>query len=297
MHGEAAGHPSPAELAAYRAAVAEVVRRADGRTGTATAGLLPGAAGHPELRAVLDRVPGGAAAALDRLADLLRRFRPGARSNAATPAALLRIALLQQVEVAWWGAVPPFADDDAVRRSPHLVPLAPLRRRGLLAFRYRVGTSALPRRARDYAVRRWAPGHEPRSSGLSYPLARPAVVAVLDEVAREFAAAAAPWRGTLWVNCIVRSTAVQQRLAGLGYSALLPSAHCSGHAADIEMAWLRRHGVAPALEDVLTAYRDDGVLNVIDEGQAWHVCLSPAHLPRYEAAFRAAFPIRTAVGG
>ncbi len=304
VHGGASGHPSPAELAAYRAAVDDVVREVVRRGAGGTAVPLPDtAAGHPGLRAVLDRVPGGAAAALQRVERSLAGFRPSPRSNAATPAGLLRIALLQQVDVAWWGAVPPFADDDAVRRSPQLTPLPPLRRSGRLAFRYRVGTAALPRRARDYAVRRVAPGHEPRSSGLSYPLARPALVALLDEVARQFAAAARPWRGTMWVNCIVRSTAVQQRLAGLGYTALLPSAHCTGHAADVEMAWLRRHGVAPALEDVLTGYRDDGVLNVIDEGQAWHVCLAPQHLPRYEAAFRAAFPAalpassRTAVSG
>ncbi len=305
MHGAASGHPSPAELAAYRSAVADVVQdvvqdAVQGAGGVAVP-LLDRVAGCPEVRAVLDRVPGGAGAALERIGRHLAGFRPSPRSNAATPAALLRIALLQQVDVAWWGAVPPFPDDEAVRRSPQLVPLPPLRRSGRLAFRYRVGTSALPRRARDYAVRRVAPGHEPRSSGLSYPLARPAVVALLDEVAREFAAAARPRRGTMWVNCIVRSTAVQQRLADLGYSALLPSAHCTGHAADVEMAWLRRHGVAPALEDVLTGYRDDGVLNVIDEGQAWHVCLAPQHVPRYEAAFRAAFPAtlpsRTAVSG
>ncbi len=286
-----AGRPAPAELAAYRRAVDEAVRHLQEGTpdGTGGAGrgagaVLARAAGWPEVRAVLDRVPGGAAPALDRIERHLADFRPNPRSNATSPATLLRIALLQQIDVVWWGAVPPFADDDAVRRSPQLTALPPLRRQRQLAFRYRIGTSALPRRARDYAVRRWAPGREPRSSGLSYPLARPAMVALLNEVAREFGRAARPWRGTMWVNCIVRSTAVQQRLQDLGYSALLPSAHCTGHAADIEMAWLRRHGVAPALEDVLTGYRDAGVLNVIDEGQAWHVCLAPAHLGRYAAA-------------
>ncbi len=279
--------PAAADLAAYRRAVGDVVPHL--RDGTsdprrAAEPVLELAAGTPELRAVLDRVPGGAAAALDRIDSQLSGFRPNPRSNAATPATLLRIALLQQIDVVWWGSVPPFDDDEAVRRSPRLTPLPPLRRQRRLAFRYRLGTSAWPGRARNYAVRRWAPDHEPRSSGLSYPLARPAMVALLNEIAGEFAAAARPWRGTMWVNCIVRSTAVQQRLQQLGYSALLPSAHCTGHAADIEMAWLRRHGVAPALEDVLTGYRDAGVLNVIDEGQAWHVCLAPAHLGRYAAA-------------
>jgi hypothetical protein len=292
------GPPSRGELAGYRHAVDELVAYRGDRTadpGRTVDALLERAAGTPEVRAVLDRVPGGGTGVLDRIAHQLRDFAPSPRSNATTPATLLRIALLQQVDVVWWGSVPPFPDDEAVRRSPELVPLPPLRRQRRLAFRYRVGTNTWPGRARNYAVRRWAPDHEPRSAGLSYPFARPAVVALLNEVAAEFAAAARPWRGTMWVNCIVRSTAVQQRLQDLGYSALLPSAHCTGHAADIEMAWLRRHGVAPALEDVLTGYRDDGVLNVIDEGQAWHVCLHPAHVGRYEAA--APVAARTAVTG
>jgi hypothetical protein len=283
----AAVDPPAPDLAAYRRAVDEVVRLLrDGTDDPARAAepVLAAAIGTPEVRAVLDRVPGGAGIALDRIAHQLSGFRPNPRSNATSPATLLRIALLQQIDVAWWGSVPPFPDDDAVRRSPELVALPPLRRQRRLAFRYRIGSNAWPGRARNYAVRRWAPDLEPRSSGLSYPFARPAMVALLNEVAGAFEAATRPWRGTMWVNCIVRSTAVQQRLQQLGYSALLPSAHCTGHAADIEMAWLRRHGVAPALEDVLTGYRDDGVLNVIDEGQAWHVCLAPAHAGRYAAA-------------
>ncbi|WP_147263042.1 hypothetical protein [Geodermatophilus sp. TF02-6] len=276
--GTATIGPQPADLAAYRRAVDDVLR--DVRDGTVEA-ALPRAAGCPEVRAVLDRVPGGGQGALDRIAAQLSDFRPSARSNARTPATLLRIALLQQVDVVWWGSLTPFADDADVLGSPQLTSLPALDRRGLLAFRYRVGTAAWAGRARNYAVRRWAPGREPVSSGLSFPVARPAMVGLLNEIATRFAAAAPSWAGRLWVNCIVRSTAGQLRLRELGYSALLPSAHCTGYAADLEMAWLRRHGVAPALEGVLTAYRDAGVLNVIDEGQAWHVCLDPASAGRY----------------
>jgi len=197
---------------------------------------------------------------------------------------MAKIVLLQQIDVVWYGAVPPFADEDAVRGSSELTSLAALRRRGELRFHYRVGTNAWPRRARDHAVRRWLPGLEPRSSGLSHPLARPVMVNVLNEIAGRFAEAVPAWRRGLWVNCIVRSTVDQLRLRQLGYSALLPSAHCTGHAADIELTWLDRHGVATALRDVLAAYRDEGTLNVIDEGQAWHVCLHPALIGHYETA-------------
>jgi hypothetical protein len=275
------GPPGPEDLLRYRRAVEETVRRlADRPAGPA----VDGVADQPGVRSVLERVPGGVDRAVTRIEQQMAGFRANTRSNAATPQAMLRILLLQQVEVLWWGSVPPFLDDDAVLSSPELVSLATLRRRGLLAFHYRVGTNALPRRARDYAMRRWAPGREPRSSGLSHPLARPAMVAVLNEVAGRFAQAAPHWPGGLWVNCIVRSTSGQLRLQQLGYSALLPSAHCTGWAADLEMDWLRRHGVAGALQDVLTDYRDDGVLNVIDEGQAWHVSLNPAAVDGYAAA-------------
>ena len=38
---------------------------------------------------------------------------------------------------------------------------------------------------------------------------------------------------------------------------------------------------AGALREVLLDYLDRGVLNVIDEGRAWHICLSPDHAARY----------------
>lgn len=283
--GPSGDGPSLEELARYRRAVDEIVQ---GLPDSATDTVVTASAGRPEVRAVLDHLPGGAEVALGRLAREVRDFRPSARSNAATAARMVKIVLLQQVDVVWWSTVPPFADEAAVLRSPELVPLAALRRRGQLAFRYRVGTDAWPRRVRDHVVRRYVPGREPRSSGLSHPLARPAMVALLNEVAGRFAEAVPAWRRGLWVNCIVRSTVDQLRLQQLGYSALLPSAHCTGWAADIEVSWLHRHGVGTSLQEILTGYRDDGVLNVIDEGQAWHVCLNPAAVGSYGAAVRPA---------
>ena len=73
----------------------------------------------------------------------------------------------------------------------------------------------------------------------------------------------------------------QHHLASLGYSALLPSSHCLGYAADVEMSWFSAFGAAETLQEILYGYRDRNVLNVIDEGQAWHLCLSPAHVASY----------------
>lgn len=280
------GPLTPGHLTRFRAAVDELVQRMQrttGDQGLATSSYLD-AVDRPELRAVLDRLPDGAQGSLVRLEREIRAFRPSPRANASTPATLAKILLLQQIDVVWWSSVAHFADDRAVADSSQLVSLERLRRHGLVGFRFTAGADGLPRRLRNYAVRRCAPGREPRSSGLSFPLARPAVVGVLNEVARRFAEAAPGWQRGLWVNCIVRSVTGQQRLQDLGYSAFLPSAHCTGYAADIEMAWLRRHGVAQPLQEILNDYRDADVLNVIDEGQAWHVCLNPAQVRRYEDA-------------
>jgi hypothetical protein len=111
------------------------------------------------------------------------------------------------------------------------------------------------------------------------------MVALLEDVAVRFAEAAPGWDHGLWVNCILRSEAAQQHLRELGYSAFPRSSHCVGYAADLEMDWVARRGGAEALRSVLLGLRDAGVVNVIDEGQAWHVCLNPAWVAHYDEQF------------
>jgi hypothetical protein len=100
-------------------------------------------------------------------------------------------------------------------------------------------------------------------------------VALLNQCATEFAKNAPTGTSRLWVNSLTRSVVQQTQLRSLGYAAVLPSAHCTGYAADVEMAWFRRHGAHVALQQVLLGRLEDGDINVIDEGQAWHVCVSP----------------------
>ena len=94
---------------------------------------------------------------------------------------------------------------------------------------------------------------------------------------------------------MVRSVVHQRGYAPSGFTALLPSAHCQGWAADVELAWFERFGAREALREVLLEYADSGVLNVIDEGRAWHVCLAPhavAALQHVRPARRHACPVR-----
>ncbi|MDQ6715135.1 MAG: DUF5715 family protein, partial [Actinomycetota bacterium] len=235
----------------------------------------------PVARQVLDRLPYGRddlmAAARQELDDPKLRLP----SNAQSRAGLVRILLLHQIDLLWWSHVPPYADQQAVERADELLSLPTLQKAGALEFRFAVQPEGWLGRGRDYARRRVAPRRRPRVSGMKFLVARAEIVALLNEIATTFSAEAPERTPRLWVNSIVRSIEHQKHLSSLGYSALLPSSHCLGYGADIEMAWFRSFGAADVLGDILFDYRDRDVLNVIDEGQAWHLCLSPDHVSDY----------------
>ena len=86
---------------------------------------------------------------------------------------------------------------------------------------------------------------------------------------------------------MTRSVRHQHRLRALGYAAILPSSHCTGYGIDVEMTWYRRYGAHGVLQRILLEHRDAGRMNVIDEGQAWHVCVSPSVVEVLQKAFAA----------
>lgn len=234
--------------------------------------IEPGA--HP----VLDGVPGRAEGVVLQACDEVERFSPSATSNAKVPETLVRILLLQQIDLAWWSTTSDFPTPEAIEESEDLVDLVKARREGAIRFGFSVASDNIVRRARNFAVRRTFPSREPRTAGLSCTTIRPEMISVLNSLADSFAAAAPRGTPPLWVNSVVRSLVQQQRLRDLGYSALLPSAHCRGWAADIEMDWLVRFGAQEVMQEILIDHRDRGLLNVIDEGSAWHICPSPSHV-------------------
>ena len=211
------------------------------------------------------------------------RFVPSASSNASSAAGLVRILLLQNVDLLWWDDVDDFETLADIDRCPDLLDLVAERRKGRVAFSFGIASDGLARRGRDFLVQRLMPNREPRGPGLSFTQIRPPMLGVLNEVAGEVAGAAPMGTPPIRVTSVIRTVAHQVHLKELGFSALLPSAHCLGWAADIEVAWFERFGADDALREVLMGYLDRGVLNVIDEGRAWHVCLNPAEVERYDA--------------
>jgi hypothetical protein len=289
--------PVPAlvpDLHAYRAAVTDLVtsfeRSGAGASPRLAARVLARRFADPAIAAVLTRTPKGSAGALERLLAEIRNYRPSARSSASSLARMIRISLLAQIDALWWGAEPGYPTDEDVLGSDDLLDLDALRDGGLLRFRYRHQATSLAGRLARSVERRALPGHRPLTAGLWLARARPQAVALLNQIAVQFAELAPPGTPPLWVTSLARSVQHQRRLRALGYAALLPSAHCVGYAADVEMTWYRRFGAQAALQEILLDRQASGEINVIDEGQAWHVCLRPGvrYGPRLVPAARPA---------
>ena len=268
------------DLAAYREAVADVLAELAGPGGespkvAAAERVLTRRLFEPEFAMILSATPAGEDAAMRRILREVRSYQPTERSSARNLAAMIRIVLLAQIDVLWWGHLPPYETDTDVRVSDELLDLDGLRRDGMLLFRYRRQASTLLTRAVRSAERRAAPDRAPRTAGLRLAYARPELIVLLNQIAAEFAELVPPGTPRLWVTSLARSVTHQRHLRDLGYAALFPSAHCAGYAADIEMTWFRQFGAEEALQSVLLARQHAGDLNVIDEGQAWHVSVRP----------------------
>ncbi|MBQ1074306.1 hypothetical protein KBX06_14205 [Micromonospora sp. C31] len=283
--------PAAPDLDAYRAAVADLLVEVGALAGasctTARQVLIDDRLREPAIAAVLDATPQGLVGARETLLLEMARYQPNARSSAADLAALVRIYLLSRVDVMWWRDAPTFLTDAQVDASQDLVDLEWLRRRDLLRFRYTEQPRTLLGRGLRAARRRLRPAATPRTAGLRFRRARREVVALLNDVARQFAASTPPGTPPLWVTSLVRSSEHQHRLRRLGYAAMVPSGHCLGWAVDVEMEWFDRFGVRDTLAELLLARQRAGEVNVVDEGQAWHLCLAPVARRRLRRAYEA----------
>ena len=87
------------------------------------------------------------------------------------------------------------------------------------------------------------------------------------------------------INSVLRTVEYQNSLAKIGYVAPRHSAHLAGYAVDIEQQWFKEHDkrAHKVIESLLDDLYDRRVINLIQEGTHWHVCLNPDHIAHYEA--------------
>ncbi|MCB0915568.1 MAG: hypothetical protein KDC23_07680 [Actinobacteria bacterium] len=271
-------------LESYRELVAELRAELEG-LGAGHAGLVGEKVAHA-LRAPVatELISAGGNDVLEltaRTARMAETFTPSAASTATSLAHHITILLLQQIDLAWWSDAEDIEDSAALEDSDAFVDMHDWRREGRIKFSFSLASDRLVPRARNYAIRHWFPDWAPGTPGPSTAMARPEMVRLLNSLAIEFSHRAGPEVPPLWVNCITRSVADQCRLQELGFAAHLPSAHCRGWAADLEVAWFARFGAERTLVEMLNWYGDQGVLNAIDEGQIWHISPNPAAIDEW----------------
>jgi Family of unknown function (DUF5715) len=266
-------------LALYRAAVDDLVREVSEHQQASEMAAVEKIASRwlqePEIRMLLSHLDGGADTRAAALIGEIRGYQPNGHSSAIDVATFIRILLLSQIDAAWWSGTTPFAYDADVLGSAELVDLEPLQSARLLKFGYRAQPAGLPGRARDWLQHRFLPAFRPRVAGLRLTYSRPVVIAMVNQIAHDFAAAMPTRTPRIWVNSMVRSLEHQHRLRSLGYAAVLPSAHCAGYACDLESSWLRPFDPDNVLPRLLLERQEAGQINVIDEGRTWHLCINP----------------------
>ena len=195
------------DLATYRAAVEDLV--ADIGTPIAASHaelILTERLTEPEFADLLAATPDGIDQTMGRLLAEVEDFQPNHRSSAADLGVLIRICLLAQIDATWWGAATTYHTDLDVLSSGDLVDLGMLK----TGFRYRRQPTTFPQRACRALERRIVPGRTPNTAGLRFTRARPEAVALLDQIAAEFARLAPRGTPPLWVTSLTRS--VQHQL-------------------------------------------------------------------------------------
>jgi hypothetical protein len=270
--------PCEPDLGPYRAGVSELMAEI-GQFGPDDSQpaehMLARRLGEQQFSAVLEATPDGRDETIARLLFEIRTYQPGPRTSVSSLAALLRISMLAQIDMVWWGRDRGYQTDAELLDSAELVDLDELSATGQLRFRYRHQAETLLGRAARKAERQTMPRRSPRTAGMWLARTRPQAVAWLNQLADDFARLTPAGTPPLWVTSMARSVAHQRRLKDLGYVALLPSAHCVGYAVDVEMAWYRQFHAHRILRGLLLDRQRADEVNVIDEGQAWHVCLRP----------------------
>jgi hypothetical protein len=270
--------PKQRELETYRAAVADLLLDIAGQAGADDAAkaetILLERTREPDIAGILAATPEGADAAVHWLLGEVRRFRAGPHA-VADLAGLVRVVLLAQIDLIWWGHLPPYPTDRRLRAACDMVDLEELRRRGQVGFWYERPAGLLGRALRE-AHRVARPASAPPCPEGGCARARPELVAMLNQVAAQLARRVESPAAALWVSGVARSQQRQRHLCERGYPEFLPSAHCVGYAADVEVAWLRRFDAHGTLAALLLERQRAGEANIIDEGPTWHVCVSPA---------------------
>lgn len=198
----------------------------------------------------------------------------------------LSIYLLQYIEYFWYKDFTVFENMEELFQDASIYKLDSLRKKYQLLFQYRhLKTGLLSRsqngvRKRIDIIRRNPAGN---TIGMQTGYSRVEIMVLINEINANISTAYGK-QIKLQVNSILRTSENQQNLINIGYNATFFSSHCVGYAIDVERKWyaLNDRRLFKIIRNCLSIYHEKEIINLIDEGVVWHVCLNPKHIKEYQ---------------
>lgn len=181
----------------------------------------------------------------------------------------LRVLALHLIEANWHFGAQEYADQDAIENDSALIDLRRRPEQLDLQFQFVAAPAGWWQRGLRFVFKA---SH--RTAGMQCTFTRPETLALANQVARAVSAMSSD-SPPLLVTSMLRSASHQRHLARLGFLAPERSAHCSGYAVDFLAVERRQQS---ALEQIAARLLESGAAHTIAEGDAMHICFSPASI-------------------
>ncbi|NJL88986.1 MAG: hypothetical protein HC916_03645 [Coleofasciculaceae cyanobacterium SM2_1_6] len=192
---------------------------------------------------------------------------------------LINVLLKHQLEYLWYQDFPVYADPTAVAMDSQLLNLRSSQHKYQIKFGFTVLREDIFHKFINPLKRKFRiiTNHPAQGTvGMKITKCKPEMLALLNEITQQSTQNKShPHR--LQINSILRTVDHQKHLASLGYWAPPTSSHTTGYAADIEQLWYWQKDpiLFKQIQLVLNRYYQEGIINLIDEGKVWHICLNP----------------------
>lgn len=186
----------------------------------------------------------------------------------------------------WYRTYPVFTDDMFLNKNLEILALNSLKFNYLILFQYSSLKNGLFSRFQN-SFRRWFDMliNKPSGNtiGMRTPYIKLELLSLLNEIC-VFVSRKYGYTIRIQVNSIIRTIEHQKQLMNIGYAFSIYSAHCNGYAVDIERKWyvMNNRPLLKIINNCLKLYAEKGIINLIDEGIVWHICLNPDYIETYQ---------------
>lgn len=194
--------------------------------------------------------------------------------------------LLLYIDFKWYHDYPEYMDDMFLNNNLDLLSLNNLKDNYQILFQYTTIKNGSLSRYHNSLRRRFDMlNNKPSGNtiGMRTPYIKIELLGLLNEISIIISS---QYGRTIMiqVNSLIRTIEHQNQLLKIGYTYSTFSAHCKGYAIDIERKWyiMNDRPLFRIINNSLKIYAEKGIINLIDEGFVWHICLNPAYIETYQ---------------